>query len=424
MTQRGISTGLAWLTHPVTVVATVVLLLNDHVWKAAQPGFLTGKLSDAAGLLVAPPLVAVVLGDRPSPPAGRVAGVAIAVTGAGFVAVKVSPLVAGWASAVWSVANGPSRVLVDPTDLVALPALGLAWLAWRSAARRLTVAGWARLAAVLVVLPTATLAVAATSAPEYPTAVALAEWDGGVVVGVGNAYHDGERIDRGLISTDGGRLFDSYSLPWPGQTRPMPSTAAQPSWTVLAPPSVPAGRTTGTGADRRPDLPWAGLSDCVATEPTHCFRAVAGHLRVEETTDGGATWHVSWQVTDAARERLATTYERLGDLDTQLSSRALVVVEQPDGFVVLVANGRDGLAHRGPAGVWARIGLGARVYTSTTYHETPPEIPAPASDAVVLAVVPEGSHVVLATAAILFTGLVVAGFRPGGRPGPRGRCSR
>ncbi len=46
----------AWLSHPVTVVAALVLLLNDHLLKHAWPGPVTGKLSDVAGLVVAPPL--------------------------------------------------------------------------------------------------------------------------------------------------------------------------------------------------------------------------------------------------------------------------------------------------------------------------------------------------------------------------------
>ncbi|WP_345393526.1 hypothetical protein [Nonomuraea salmonea] len=33
----------------------LVLLVNDHLLKAAFPGVVTGKLSDVAGLLVAPP---------------------------------------------------------------------------------------------------------------------------------------------------------------------------------------------------------------------------------------------------------------------------------------------------------------------------------------------------------------------------------
>ncbi|WP_156325293.1 hypothetical protein [Nonomuraea sp. SBT364] len=40
----------------MTVVAALVLLLNDHLLKHAWPGPVTGKLSDVAGLVVAPPL--------------------------------------------------------------------------------------------------------------------------------------------------------------------------------------------------------------------------------------------------------------------------------------------------------------------------------------------------------------------------------
>ena len=66
---------LAWLAHPVTVAALVVLLVNDHLLKYAYPGWVTGKLSDVAGLVLAPALLAslVTLLARRAP--GRVTGV-------------------------------------------------------------------------------------------------------------------------------------------------------------------------------------------------------------------------------------------------------------------------------------------------------------------------------------------------------------
>src|SRR5689334_9861831 len=53
---------LAWWT------ALVVLLLNDHVLKGSGvlPSVLTGKLSDFAGVIVAPVLLSVVLRARTS----------------------------------------------------------------------------------------------------------------------------------------------------------------------------------------------------------------------------------------------------------------------------------------------------------------------------------------------------------------------
>ena len=45
-------TALRALAHPGSVLALVVLVLNDHVLKQAWPGLVTGKLSDVAGLVV------------------------------------------------------------------------------------------------------------------------------------------------------------------------------------------------------------------------------------------------------------------------------------------------------------------------------------------------------------------------------------
>ena len=51
------------LAHPVWWVALAALLVNDHVFKGthALPPVLIGKLSDFAGLLVAPVLLAALL---------------------------------------------------------------------------------------------------------------------------------------------------------------------------------------------------------------------------------------------------------------------------------------------------------------------------------------------------------------------------
>jgi hypothetical protein len=137
------------LLHPVPLGALVLLVVNDWLAKpgAAVPGWLTGKLSDVAGLLLAP-LVATALLDcalwlvaRLGPSLdfslhrGRLHAAAIACAAA-FTAVKLSPAAAsaleravGWIGLDW-------RVVSDPSDLVALPALAIAvWLGRREIAR-------------------------------------------------------------------------------------------------------------------------------------------------------------------------------------------------------------------------------------------------------------------------------------------------
>lgn len=119
-----------------------LLVVNDHLLKGAGvlPGWLTGKLSDVAGLFFAPLLLAelslILVPARDEHWARKRVLWSGALVGAAFSAVKLSM----WASAVylaavrviaeplgWKVANA-----VDPTDLVALPALALAVLYGRS----------------------------------------------------------------------------------------------------------------------------------------------------------------------------------------------------------------------------------------------------------------------------------------------------
>src|SRR5688572_15378792 len=69
-------------------LALAVLALNDHVLKGSGllPGVLTGKLSDFAGLIVAPLLLCALLGVRTD----RARALAFAAVIAPFVAIKTS----------------------------------------------------------------------------------------------------------------------------------------------------------------------------------------------------------------------------------------------------------------------------------------------------------------------------------------------
>lgn len=53
----GSTVGPRWyapLTHPITVASFVLLLVNDHWLKPEHPGWLSGKLSDVAFMVLAP----------------------------------------------------------------------------------------------------------------------------------------------------------------------------------------------------------------------------------------------------------------------------------------------------------------------------------------------------------------------------------
>lgn len=121
------------------VLAIGLLVLNDHVLKAAWPGVATGKLSDACGLAFFPVLLgsAWELSTR-ALISRRAAVVAVVATGLVFAATKTLPAAAhGYGLLLgllqWPVralVDGgaplvPARVAVDPTDLLTLPALAL-----------------------------------------------------------------------------------------------------------------------------------------------------------------------------------------------------------------------------------------------------------------------------------------------------------
>lgn len=111
------------LLHPAWLASLFVLALNDHLLKGSGllSPVLTGKLSDVAGLLVAPLLLAALLRVQRL---GPWVACHLAV-GAVFSAIQLSaPLAAGW-SALMGMVGFPWVITRDPSDLLALPALAL-----------------------------------------------------------------------------------------------------------------------------------------------------------------------------------------------------------------------------------------------------------------------------------------------------------
>ncbi len=122
------------LLHPVWLGSLAVLALNDHVLKGSGlvPEALTGKLSDVAGMLVAPLLLAVLLRVR-----RRQTWVACHVAvGAVFGAIQLSAsAAAGW-SALMGLVGFPWVITMDATDLLVLPVLALSAWGFLPAMRR------------------------------------------------------------------------------------------------------------------------------------------------------------------------------------------------------------------------------------------------------------------------------------------------
>jgi len=312
--ERG---AVAWLLHPVIVVAVAVLLLNDHVLKAAWPGMLTGKLSDVAGLALAPPVItATVALLVPRLPVRVVAGTATVAVGMLFALVKTTAAGAAAASAMWSWAWGPSTVLRDPTDLLALPALAVSWWAFGYVTRHPLPRRAVDLVRLVIVLPTAGLAILATSAVDYP-------WASDVIVRQGTLIVTTGMYDHAISTTDG------------------------ESWSDLTERSL-SGDTSRNSA--RPPA-------CVPADPRHCYRTVPGRLAVEESVDGGGTWTGAWSISPGRLRFLQRAYPgHRADL-TDVTATAVGVLPVGSRYLVAVAAGRDGVLVRHLDGRWERIGF-------------------------------------------------------------------
>ena len=150
------SSAAALVRHPVNVAALRLWLLNDHVLKGRGPGWLTGKLSDVACLVVVPLMFAAAVelwrtrGERVEQPLSWSLPLAVVATGAVMASINLWGWAAdgyryGLAALQWplkqvlSLAMGDGvaafravRLTMDPTDLLTLPALLVPLWLWRA----------------------------------------------------------------------------------------------------------------------------------------------------------------------------------------------------------------------------------------------------------------------------------------------------
>lgn len=126
---------LSPLTHPLWWCALALLLVNDRLLKGSGivPGWLTGKLSDFAFLVVAPVLAAVLL-PRAVPARHWLATLAVASI---YAAAEVSQAVANGVTDIAALLGLRWRLWADLSDLFALVVLPLSLQVMRARPRQL-----------------------------------------------------------------------------------------------------------------------------------------------------------------------------------------------------------------------------------------------------------------------------------------------
>lgn len=253
-----VTLAIVGLSHPAVVLAIVTLLVNDHVLKGNAPGWLTGKLSDFAGMLFFPFLatLAVALLRLPRPE-----WIAFPLTAVWFIAIKTMP----WAaSATASIHPWPVRIVVDPTDLFALLSLIPAIWVWHRQSIKGISPRRARQTARVALVMVAAVATIATSDTGPPALRFLTVVDDRVyIVESGNTPHDI------WVSADQGATWESVEEATPD---------------LLTDLLTAIYGDAGFFSNPRPE------SRCLSTAPTSCVRWSWNYTSFEVSHNGGLTW--------------------------------------------------------------------------------------------------------------------------------------
>ncbi|HKZ69779.1 MAG TPA: hypothetical protein VJ020_06855 [Anaerolineales bacterium] len=305
----------ASLTHPLAIGAMLTLALNALLLQPNWPSWWTGKIGDAAWLAFAPHLAAAGLAlllPRRFERRNRLLGLsAVLLTGAGFAAVKALPAVNHLAVAAFDRISFPAKLALDPTDLVALPGLLVAWWTWTKAERK-SASRLRRFFAISFAM----LAVVADSAGPQDRGVVCLAKDGDVLYATSEvneyAYFNSRVLKSVYRSEDGGLTWvfeevrtgelstKSVATPTPEPNSPPSSYCEKLIWPVYEAADT---QVQYFGIDRK------------------------GIYRSE---DGGATLKLENEFPDPIYGAL---------------------IHSPTGNVV-VAAGRSGVLTRTPAGEW------------------------------------------------------------------------
>jgi hypothetical protein len=326
---------LRCLTHPLTWLAIALLVINDHLLKVLMPSWLTGKLSDFAGLFFFPFVLAALLSlplDRLRVSSRRAGGCAIAITGVCFTLIKTVPAINLLAGDAFSQIIGYRTAFVlDPTDLLALSMLLPAWWLWKQpAAHARRRAGWGALA----------IGAAASIASQPPTPefgiVGLELTNAGAPKTIASA------VSSTYDSQDGG-------LTWTSANRP---DVDHQAYQALA--NRVEARTSWTMSD--------------PSDSQIVYRLTPGQ-GIERSTDGGNSWisELSLQPLTEAQQKY---YQRYTQGDPHIVQGPFESAADPYTGNVIASMGVEGVLVRTPDGQWQWSKVGAYGHVNPASMDT------------------------------------------------------
>lgn len=316
--RQGASPAMRALLHPWSLLALAVLGFNDHIWKGVGPAWLTGKLSDVAGLFYFPFLVLLLLSWLlPARWTRQPRKLAIGVfwgVGIWFAAAKTIPVVHSATVAFAELFLGKVQVVKDPGDAIALLSLLPAWLLYKrilAAPPKSVSRVWQPAALGVVVLLTA-----ASGRPWASSVDKLIVHEGQLYAHVGN-YYDVDDYYSGI---------EKFYTTEDGVT-----------WTraEALPPEVVEAHKPQHAALWKGEILMASGTAVLSAQGTNDFRISEGRKEFMRSS-GGTMWAVS----------------------------DMAVLPNRDDTVV-VGLGTEGVAVLDKSGVWARHPVDHAIPTPT-----------------------------------------------------------
>ena len=308
------------LSHPVSILAMLILLLNDHWWRQVAPSWFTGKIGDVAWLIFAPFLLATLLAWLLSHRAEWIGPGSIIFTGLVFALVKSVPAVhAGFVDLFRGLLGWAPATRLDSTDLLALPALLIAWCIWECSSTPITYhrrRGW------LLMMIGAVLTMANVGASPN-VGVRCVTNEGSRLLAI--AWVD-EKSSARFVSDDGG-------LTWQEET---PGYTDCPNQIFIS--------------AREPLL----VKDPV--NPMILYRINVGRS-IERSEDGGQAWQQDFNL--GGEEARIRAWDILFDWPLGPFD---AVVQSSTGHLI-AAMGREGVLVRTPAGAWQWVNVGPYAVT-------------------------------------------------------------
>ncbi|MBI3737974.1 MAG: hypothetical protein HY258_02890 [Chloroflexi bacterium] len=309
--NQGLQNSLRCLQHPLSLISIVVLLINDHIWKISNPSWLTGKISDFAGLFFFPFIIIAVMSllfensNFSCLHVGQMAFVSIGIWF--FLAKTYFPVNEVTKTVISFLVGHPTQFTLDWTDSFALLVLWPSWSLWsRSTNTRLHGIAYISLVA-------GALACLATSPVPPPTVITSLKYEKGDVYAV-------DKVSSHAVfkSLDGGATWE-YCPPDCGDI-----------WNSVSVREMP-------------------IQVCDPEETSSCYR-ITGSDSIEMSKDNGKSWSIGWEIPPDRREFV----EREGSIPTP---KDMIIVSDVDRYL-LVAMGDDGIIRRYlPAGEWERIAV-------------------------------------------------------------------